>query len=83
MRLTTTIQKWGNSQGVRIPKILLDSVNWSENEQIVIIVDNGKLVIEKAKEHKRKNIKELFENYKGDYEPVEVEWGEPKGEEIW
>lgn len=53
--MTTMIQKWGNSQGVRIPKVILDSVNWSENEKIVIIVDNGKLVIEKAKkEHKRK-----------------------------
>lgn len=81
--MTTTIQKWGNSQGVRIPKILLDSVNWSENEKIVIIVNNGKLVIEKANEHKRKTIKELFENYNGDYEPTEVDWGEPKGEEIW
>ena len=81
--MTTTIQKWGNSQGVRIPKILLDSVNWSENESIVIIVNNGKLVIEKANEHKRKTIKELFENYNGDYEPTEIDWGEPKGEEIW
>ena len=77
--MTTNIQKWGNSQGVRIPKMILDSVNWSENENVVIIVDNGKLVIEKAKEHKRKNIKELFESYKGDYEPIEIDFGEPKG----
>ena len=50
--------------------MVLDSVNWSENEQIIIIVDNGKLVTEKAKEHKRKNIKELFKDYKEDYEPI-------------
>ena len=81
--MTTTIQKWGNSQGVRIPKMILDSVNWSENESIVIIVDNGKLIIEKAKEKKKKNIKELFKNYKGNYEPEEIDWGKPEGEEIW
>lgn len=80
--MTTTIQKWGNSQGVRIPKIILDTVNWTENEQIMIVVDNGKLVMEKAKT-KRKNIKELFENYNEDYKPTEIDWGEPKGEEIW
>ena len=80
--MTTTIQKWGNSQGVRIPKIILDTVNWAEDEQIMIVVDNGKIVIEKEKT-KRKNIKELFENYKGEYEPTEIDWGEPKGEEIW
>ena len=73
-KMTTTIQKWGNSQGIRIPKMVLDSVNWSENEQIIIIVDNGKLVIEKAKEHKRKNIKELFKDYKEDYESIEIDW---------
>ena len=33
--MTTTIQKWGNSQGIRIPKILLDSVQWTENEQML------------------------------------------------
>ena len=81
--MTTTIQKWGNSQGIRIPNILLDSVNWVENEQITIIVENGKLVIEKANEHKRKNIKELFEGFNGEYEPIKIDWGEPKGEEIW
>lgn len=80
--MTTTIQKWGNSQGVRIPKILLDTVKWSDNEQIMIVVDNGKLIIEKAKT-KRKNIKELFADYKGDYKPIEVDWGDPEGEEIW
>ena len=80
--MNTTIQKWGNSQGIRIPKTILDTVNWKEDEQIIIIVDNGKLIMQKAK-GKRKNIKELFEDYKEDYEPIEVDWGEPKGEEIW
>ena len=80
--MTTKIQKWGNSQGVRIPKIILDTVKWTDNEQIIIVVDNDKLIIEKAK-NKRKNIKELFAGYKGNYKPTEVDWGEPKGAEIW
>lgn len=80
--MTTTIQKWGNSQGVRIPKTILDNVKWSYNETITISVENGKLVIEKAKPE-RKNIKELFENYKEDYKPTEYDWGTPEGKEIW
>ncbi len=80
--MTTTIQKWGNSQGIRIPKVLLDSVKWNENEEIIIDVDNDKLIIKKAKS-KRKNIKELFENYNEKYEPVDINWGKPVGEEIW
>ena len=81
--MTTTIQKWGNSQGVRIPKILLDSINWSENEEVSINIEEDKLVIEKAKTQNRKNIKELFKDYKGEYKHKEIDWGEPEGEEIW
>lgn len=81
--MTTTIQKWGNSHGVRIPKILLDTVNWNENEQIVILVEDNKIIMEKAKKQKRKNIKELFADFKGEYEPIEVDWGNPEGKEIW
>ncbi len=81
--MITTIQKWGNSQGVRIPKILLDSINWSENEEVSINIEEDKLVIEKAKTQNRKNIKELFKDYKGEYKPKEIDWGEPEGEEIW
>ena len=81
--MITTIQKWGNSQGVRIPKILLDSINWSENEEVSINIEEDKLVIKKAKTQNRKNIKELFKDYKGEYKPEEIDWGEPEGEEIW
>ena len=80
--MTTTIQKWGNSQGIRITKTILDAVKWTENEKIILVVDNEKIIMEKAKK-KRKNIKELFVDYKGEYEPIEIEWGEAKGEEIW
>lgn len=79
--MTTTIQKWGNSQGIRIPKVILDTVKWNENEEIIILVENEKLIIEKA--NNRKNIKELFKNYKGKYEPVDIDWGETLGDEIW
>ncbi len=79
--MTITIQKWGNRQGVRIPKKILDTVKWTEGEQIIIIVDNGKLIMEKAKD-KRKNIKELFADYQGNYEPIDVDWGNSEGNEI-
>ena len=80
--MTTTIQKWGNSQGIRLPKTILDTVKWTENEKIILVVENEKIIMEKAKK-KRKNIKELFADYEGEYEPIEIEWGEAKGEEIW
>ena len=80
--MTTSIQKWGNSQGVRIPKMLLDAVKWSENEEVTITVYDGKLRIEKAKKE-RESIMELFENYEEEYTPEEVDWGKPEGKEVW
>lgn len=79
--MTTTIQKWGNSQGIRIPKAILDTVNWTENEEIIILIKDEKIIIEKAKN--RKNIKELFKDYNDKYEQQDIDWGEPVGDEIW
>ena len=79
--MNITLQKWGNSQGIRIPKVILDAMNWSENEPLVISAESDRLVIEKAQ--KRKNIVELFASFDGGYTPEEIDWGEPRGNEIW
>ena len=52
--MTTIIQKWGNGQGIKIPKMILESVNWTENEEIIITVEDEKLVIQKAENKKEK-----------------------------
>lgn len=80
--MTTTIQKWGNSQGVRLPKYILEAVNLRENESIDIITDKEKIIIKKAAK-RRKTIKELFANYHEEYQPIEIDWGKPEGREIW
>lgn len=77
----TTIQKWGNSQGIRIPKFLLDAVQWNGNEKLMLIADKDKIIIEKVEP--RKNIMELFADFDSEYVPVEMDWGQPVGEEIW
>ena len=79
-----TIQKWGNSQGIRIPKRLLDSLQWQQGERIILSAKNKKLLIEKAPTNQHKNIKELFKGFNPDnYTPSEVDWGKPVGDEVW
>ena len=46
--MTTTIQKWGNSQGIRIPKFILETLHWSGSEQLVVTAKDDKIIIEKA-----------------------------------
>jgi len=76
------IQKWGNSQGIRIPKILLDAINWNDNESVILSIDDDKIIIEKAAESKQ-SIIELFDNFEGEYTPDNIDWRQPEGNEIW
>lgn len=82
--MTTSIQKWGNSQGVRIPKYLLDAVKLTTNDEVEIRAESDKLIIERAAPTAaRKTIKELFAGYDGENEPQEIDWGEQAGKEVW
>ena len=81
--MTVKLQKWGNSQGIRIPKFMLDDLTWSENEMVDIIVDDGRIIIERSKTNQSPDIHALFEGIKGKYEPSEPDWGEPSGREVW
>ena len=82
---STTIQKWGNSQGIRIPKHLLDSLKWSQGEKIVMRAhaQDNRLVVEQAPKTQCKTIQKLFEDFNGDYIPCEMDWGKPEGREVW
>lgn len=79
--MTIKLQKWGNSQGIRLPKIMLDQLNITENDELELKTEGNKIIIEKTSS--RKNIKELFDGFSGDYYNLDIDWGEPIGEEIW
>ena len=81
--MTTTIQKWGNSQGIRLPKHLLETLHWTANEEIIIKAQDNRIIIEQAPKRKHKTIAELFEGYEGGYTPEEIDWGNPMGREVW
>lgn len=82
--MTTSIQRWGNSQGIRIPKYLLDAAKLTTSDTITVRAENDMLIIEKAAPTTaHKTIKELFADFDGEYKPQEVDWGEQAGKEVW
>lgn len=81
--MTLSVQKWGDSHGIRLPKHLLEYVKWNENEKLLVTVENGRVIIEKEARGGKKNISELFADYDGSYEAEEIDWGKPEGNEIW
>lgn len=81
---TVKVQKWGNSQGIRIPKYILDKVEINEGDVVEIALEDNKIIIFQSKRVLKKyTINDLFKDYKGDYKPKEQDWGEPVGKEEW
>ena len=62
---------------------MLKDLGWSENEAVKISTADGKIIIERARFQLRKDLKELFEEFMGNYKPEELYWGEPSGREVW
>ena len=83
--MLTTIQKWGNSQGVRLPKAILDELFLQENDQVEIEAENDSIIIKRAtrKRRAKKSLEELFKDYNGKYKCEELDSGRPVGKEVW
>jgi len=87
--MQTTIVKWGNSHGIRIPKAFLQNIQIKENDPVDVILEKEKIIITKknVKEHKTTR-ERLVEFYGADFDKKrkprkEINWGSPAGKEVW
>ncbi len=65
--MNTTIRKIGNSEGVILPKDLLQSLDLKAGDQIVISEDKGDIVLRKAGdefEEQMSAAREIMDRYK-------------------
>lgn len=85
-----TIQKWGNSQGLRIPKPILEGLGIRENDRVELIQSGDTLTIKKAATTPHKTLEERLTTYYG--KPIdeivripgeELDWGKAEGREVW
>jgi antitoxin MazE len=91
--MLTKIKKWGNSQGIRIPKVFLENLRISEEDEVEIISDQEKIVITKARMSEHLTLRDRLENFynqpieeillKNQDSPQEIDWGKPVGKETW
>ena len=78
------IQKWGNSQGLRLAKNLLADVQLNIGDEVDISVKDGIMIVTPAKRIRgRHKLKDLVARIPENYETSEVDWGEPVGKETW
>ena len=80
--MTTTIQKWGNSMALRLPKAAAEAAHVGQGTKVHIHVIKGKIII--VPEGKpRYTLRELAGKITARNRQAEVDWGSPQGKEEW
>ena len=87
--MNTTLQRWGNSQGIRIPKRLLEKIGIKVGSELTLELaeDNSTILIKPTKDERpirgRHRIEDLVASSSPDAFEGEVDWGDAQGKEIW
>ena len=86
--MQTSIVKWGNSHGIRLPKAFLQSIKIKENDLVDVTLENERIIIKKLNQKEHKTTKQrLIDFYGEDLKKhaiiqKEIDWG-PVGNEVW
>ena len=78
--MISNVFKLGNSNAIRLPKPIMESLGIQTNDEVKLTINDNKLTIEKI--GTKKNIKELLKNYSGKYEINEFFNDKPIGREL-
>jgi antitoxin MazE len=82
--MVTKIQKWGNSQGLRLAKQVLEDAHLAVGDDVDVTARDGLIVIAPARRVRgRRSLKELVSRIPRGYNVEETDWGEPAGREAW
>lgn len=78
----STIQKWGNSFAVRIPRPIARSMRLREGSAVEMTSEGGLLILRPAK-RARRSLSALLKGVTPSNRHSESSWGSPRGREIW
>lgn len=87
--MQTTLQRWGNSQGVRIPKDIVESLGMRIGSELTIELsgDRSQITITPTRDARpvrgRHRIEDIVASSSPDAFDGEYDWGESHGKEVW
>lgn len=82
--MITRVQKWGNSQGIRLAKELLSGADIGVGDAVEVAAREGTIVITPVRRVRGgHNLRELVRRIPKDHVPEELDWGSPVGREVW
>jgi antitoxin MazE len=80
--MDTSIQRWGNSSAIRIPKPILKTANIAENDAVQITATKDRIVIRKSRP-KHITLAERLKGFDGVYTAAEFDVASVGGERFW
>lgn len=82
--MITKVQKWGNSQGLRLSKELLADVRIDVGDEVEVRVHDDSLVITPTRRVRGgSSLERLVGSIPEGYVPELLDWGSPTGREVW
>ena len=82
--MLTKVQKWGNSQGLRLPKSLMEDARIEVGDQVDVVVRDGVIVVAPSRKRRGAHrLEDLVSRIPAGYRPAEADWGKPVGKEAW
>jgi antitoxin MazE len=82
--MITKVQKWGNSQGLRLSKELLSNAEIDVGDTVRVAVREGSIVVTSVRRVRGAlDLEQLVASIPKNYKPGEVDWGRPTGREVW
>jgi antitoxin MazE len=82
--MVTKIQKWGNSQGLRLAKQVLEDAQLSVGDDVDVAARDGLIVIAPTRRIRgKRSLQELVSRIPKNYKAEEMDWGQPVGREVW
>lgn len=79
--MTATIQKWGNSLALRLPRAVAEQIQVHEGDAVKLEVEAGILSVKSARPKYR--VADLLRGVKPSNLPTETNWGKSVGKEVW
>ena len=82
--MVTKVQKWGNSQGLRFTKSVLEEARINVGDQVRVSVQEGRIIVEPVSRVRgRHDLRALVSRMPKEYRVEEPDWGPPVGREAW
>jgi antitoxin MazE len=80
--MVAKVQRWGNSQGLRLPKHVLESADIAIGDDVEVIPQEGQILIKKMSKRKF-DLAEMVSRMPRNYKVHEEDFGGPAGKEEW